>query len=80
VFCSFLALVLRHELQARLEGRGHELEWAEVIEDLERVQYVEVEHAGKRFRLRSALQGTAGRGFQAAGVAAPPAVQQLTDV
>ena len=79
VFCSFLALVLRHELQARLEARGHELEWAEVIGDLERVQYVEVEHTGKRFRLRSELQGTAGRVFQAAGVAAPPTVQQVTE-
>jgi hypothetical protein len=32
VFCSFLALVLRQELQARLEERGHELEWADVIQ------------------------------------------------
>jgi hypothetical protein len=79
VFCSFLALVLRHELQARLEARGHDLEWAEVLEDLERVQYVEVEHGGKRFLLRSELQGTAGRVFQAAGVAAPPTVQQVTE-
>ena len=31
VFCSFLALVLRQELQARLEERGHEIEWADVI-------------------------------------------------
>jgi hypothetical protein len=77
VFCSFLALLLRHELQARLAARGHQLEWAEVIEDLERVQYVEVEHTGKRFLLRSELTGTAGRVFQAVGVAAPPTVQQL---
>jgi hypothetical protein len=77
VFCSFLALLLRHELRARLQARGHELEWAEVVEDLERVQYVEVEHTGKRFLLRSELQGTAGRVFQAVGVAAPPTVQQL---
>jgi transposase len=79
VFCSFLALVLRHELQMRLEARGHALEWAEVMEDLERVQYVEVEQTGKRFLLRSELQGTAGRVFQAAGVAAPPTVQQITE-
>jgi transposase len=77
VFCSFLALLLRHELQARLQARGQALEWAEVIEDLERVQYVEVEHTGKRFLLRSELQGTAGRVLQAVGVAAPPTVQQL---
>ncbi len=77
VFCSFLALVLRHELQARLRARGHDFEWAEVMRDLERVQYVAVEHSGKRFRLRSELTGTAGRVFQAAGVAVPPTVQQL---
>jgi transposase len=38
VFCSFLALLLRQELQARLEERGHAFEWAEVIRDLEQVQ------------------------------------------
>jgi Transposase DDE domain len=78
VFCSFLALVLRHELQTRLQERGHDLEWAEVMRDLERVQYVDVEHAGKRFRLRTELAGSAGRVFQAAGVAAPPTVQPVT--
>jgi hypothetical protein len=78
VFCSFLALVLRHELQPRLKERGHDLEWADVMRDLERVQYVDVEHAGKRFRLRTELAGSAGRVFQAAGVAAPPTVQPVT--
>jgi hypothetical protein len=77
VFCSFLALLLRHELQARLQARGQALEWADVMRDLERVQYVEVEQAGQRFLLRSELQGTAGRVFQAVGVAPPPTVQQL---
>jgi transposase len=78
VFCSFLALLLRHELQSRLEERGHKVEWADVIRDLERVQFVDVEHQGKQFRLRSELSGTAGRVFQAAGVAVPPTVQQLS--
>ncbi len=77
VFCSFLALLLRNELQERLRGRGQEAEWAEVLRDLERVQYVEVEQAGRRFLLRSELTGTAGAVFQAVGVAVPPAVQQL---
>jgi transposase len=76
VFCSFLALVLRQELQARLEGRGHELEWADVIQDLDRLQMVEVEQDGKRFLLRSEAQGTCGKVFQAVGVALPPTVQQ----
>jgi len=77
VFCSFLALVLRQELQTRLQARGHHFEWADVMRDLERLQDVEVEHQGKLFRLRSELQGTAGRVLQAAGVAAPPTVQQV---
>jgi len=77
VFCSFLALVLRYELQARLKAKGKIFEWADVIRDLERVQQVEVEHQGKRFLLRSQLTGTAGRLFQAAGVAVPPTVQQV---
>jgi Transposase DDE domain len=77
VFCSFLALVLRQELQARLAAKGHCLEWAEVMQDLQCLQYVEVEHQGKHFLLRSELQGTAGRVLQAAGVAAPPTVQEM---
>ena len=78
VFCSFLALVLRQELQSRLEERGHELEWADVIGDLDRLQMVEVEQDGKRFLLRSAVQGSCGKVFQAVGVAVPPTVQQVS--
>jgi hypothetical protein len=77
VFCSFLALVLRQELQARLASRGHDFEWADVMRDLEGVQYVEVAPGGKRYLLRSELQGTAGQVFQSVGVAVPPTVQEL---
>jgi Transposase DDE domain len=77
VFCSFLALVLRYELQSRLQAKGRTFEWAHVIRDLEQMQQVEVEHQGHRFLLRSELPGTAGRVFQAAGVAVPPTVQQV---
>jgi hypothetical protein len=77
VFCSFLALVLRQELQSRLEERGHEFEWADVIADLDRLQVTEVEQDGKRFLLRSDLQGTCGKVFQTVGVAIPPTVRQV---
>jgi transposase len=77
VFCSFLALLLRQELQARLQARGHHFEWADIVSDLERVQYIEVAQAGKHYLLRSELQGTAGHVFQAAGVAVPPTVQEV---
>jgi Transposase DDE domain len=76
-FCSFLALVLRQELQARLGERGHEVEWADVIGDLDRLQRIEVEQDGKRFLLRSEAQGACGKVFQAVGVALPPTVQQV---
>ena len=78
MFCSFLALVLRQELQARLKERGHELEWADVISDLDRLQLVEVEQDGKRFLLRSEAQGTCGKVFQTVGVALPRTVQQVS--
>jgi transposase len=78
VFCSFLALILRQELQSRLEERGHVFEWADVIQDLDRLQRVEVEQDGKRFWLRSETQRTCGQVFQAVGVALPPTVQQVS--
>src|SRR5262249_54792561 len=77
VFCSFLALVLRQELESRLASAGHELEWADVIADLDRLQVVEVEQEGKRFLLRSDVQGTCGSVLRAAGVAVPPTVRQV---
>ena len=78
VFCSFLALILRQALQSRLEERGHECEWADVIQDLDRLQMVEVEQDGKRFLLRSEVQGSCGKVFQTVGVALPPTVQQVS--
>src|SRR5215469_5710709 len=77
VFCSFLAIVLRQELEARLAQRGEDLEWADVIQDLDRLQLAEVGQDGKRFLLRSEVQGTCGVVFQAAGVAVPPTVQRV---
>jgi len=76
VFCSFLALVLRQELEVRLAKDDYNFEWADVIQDLDRLQMVEVEQDGKRFLLRSEVQGTCGMVFRAAGVAVPPTVQQ----
>lgn len=77
VFCSFLALVLRKELQDRLEAKGHDLEWADVIRDLDALEETVVEQDGKRFVLRSEVRGACGPVFQAAGVALPPTVRQL---
>ena len=78
VFCSFLALLLRKELQDRLEAAGKRYEWSEILSDLEALQYVEVAHQGKRFLLRSEVRGSCGAVFRAVGVAIPPTVQNLT--
>ena len=78
VFCSFLALVLRKELHDRLALAGDKFEWAEILRDLEALQYVEVEHQAKHFRLRSEAQGTCSAVFRAAGVAIPPTIQRIS--
>jgi transposase len=75
VFCSFLALLLRKELQDRLEAQGEELEWTEILRDLESLQYTKVESEGKQFLLRNDLAETTARVFRAVGVAIPPSVQ-----
>jgi transposase len=75
VFCSFLALLLRKELQDRLEAQGDKPEWAALLRDLEALQYTEVESQGKRFLLRSDLASTTAAVFRAVGVAIPPSVQ-----
>ena len=79
VFCSFLALLLRKELQDRLEALGEKWEWAELLRDLESLQYTEVEQHGQRFRLRSDLASTTAAVFRAAGVAIPPSLQKIEE-
>jgi hypothetical protein len=79
VFCSFLALVLRKELQDRLTAASYSPEWADVLRDLKALQWVEVEHRHKRFRLRSEARGVCSQVFQAVGVAFPPTLEQQSD-
>jgi transposase len=76
VFCSFLALVLRKELETRLEKQGHKLEWADINRDLRALQEVEVEMNGKKIYLRTDLRGVCHTVLQATGVAAPPTVRE----
>ena len=46
--------------------------------NLDRLQVADVDQDGKRFLLRSEVQGTCGQVFQAMGVAVPPTVQQVS--
>ena len=77
VACSFLALVAGQKLQARLDARGHEFEWADVIGDLDRLQLVEV--GTGREAVPAAERGARDmwKVFQTVGVALPPTVQHI---
>ena len=75
VFCSFLALVLRKELQDRLAAAGHSFEWADIVQDLERLSETEIEQHGKRYILRNAAPGRAATVLRILGVALPPLIR-----
>lgn len=77
VFCSFLALVLRKELERRLNNAGHEFEWSDIRQDLEALQTVTMEENGKRFAIRTECRGNCGKIFQAVGVALPPTIREI---
>ena len=75
VFCSFLALVLRQELQRRLTAKRWTLEWADVIRDLGQLHETTIAIQDHRYVVRSEIKGTVGKVFQGCGVAIPPALR-----
>ena len=77
VFCSFLALVLRKELDQRLAAHKHRFEWSDIKQDLKALKQVEIEEGGKRFAIRSECKGVCGKIFQSVRVALPPTIKEL---
>jgi transposase len=77
VFCSFLALVIRKELDRRLEKAGHCFEWADIKQDLKALQEITIEDRGKMLAIRSECLGTCGKIFQAVGVAVPSTIREV---
>jgi hypothetical protein len=77
VFCRFLALVFRKELDSCLERAGHCFEWAEIKQDLEALQDVTITEQNKTLAVRTACVGTCGKVFQAVGVAIPSTVREM---
>jgi transposase len=75
VFCSFLALLLRKELQDRLERKEWKLEWADVVRDLDNLNEMKIAINDKSFVFRGQTSGVAGKVFQACGVALPPVLR-----
>lgn len=78
VFCSFLALILKTELEQRMKFADLKCEWAQVIRGLDALQQVEVTFQDKRFVLRSQLTSEASAALRATGVAAPPTLRELS--
>jgi transposase len=76
VFCSFLALLLRKELQDRLERKGWSLEWTDVIRDLDNLVEMDISVSGKSYTIRSETKETTDKVFKACGVALPPTLKQ----
>ncbi len=77
VFCSFLALVLRKELDRRLQKAGHRFEWSDIKRDLKALQEITIEESGKRLAIRTECRGVCGKVFQSVGVALPPTIRVI---
>ncbi|MBE0643390.1 MAG: hypothetical protein IH600_04870 [Bacteroidetes bacterium] len=75
VFCSFLAVVLRKELQDRIARKGWKLEWNHIIADVDAIEEITLRHQNLVFRLLTEATGSAGKVFQAVGIALPPVLR-----
>jgi hypothetical protein len=77
VFCSFLALVLKIELEHRIAALGEIGYWPEILSDLDALSETTITQDGKRFVVRSPPRPAASIELRAAGVALPPTVRQI---
>jgi transposase len=78
VFCSFLALVLRKELDERCRRAGLRPEWGDVLRDLDRLQEVTIGKDGRQMTLRTPATGLIGPLFKAARIALPPNIREAS--
>ena len=69
-------MLLRKELDRRLEKAGHVFEWSDIKQDLEALQETMIEENDRRLTVRSQCLGTCGKVFQAVGVAIPPTIRE----
>jgi hypothetical protein len=76
VFCSFLALVLRKELDERCRTAGLRPEWADVLRELDRLQEIEFNKDGRQIIMRTPAVGIIGPLFKAARVALPANIRE----
>ena len=77
VFCSFMALALKKELDDRLASQGLQYEWADIKQDLKALQEVTLEENGIIMAIRTESQGVCSHVFKAVGVALPPTIRTV---
>ena len=76
VFCSFLALVLRKELDRHLEISGMNHEWFDIKQDLNNLREITIDDGGKEVTIRTEARGVCSSVFRSLGMALPPTIQQ----
>ncbi len=77
VFCSLLALLLRKDLDRRLEKHNLCFEWNHIRQDLQSLQKTVTEEKGERLSIRNECVGTCGKVFKSVGVAVPLTIREL---
>ena len=79
IMASFLALRLEVDLQRRMEEKGINVSWPELMRDLKQLQAVRMNLDGKGWLVRTDFVGSAHSAFRAAGVRPPNKVTPIPD-
>ena len=74
---SFLALRLEVDLQRRLDERGVDISWPDLMADLSQVQAIHLSLEGKAWKIRTDLEGHAYAALEAAGIRPPQRLMPL---
>jgi hypothetical protein len=78
VFCSFLALVLRKDLDKQLRTIDKDFEWYDIKHDLRALQQVIMEENQTKVALRTVCRGVCSDVLKAVGVAPPPTIKAIS--
>jgi len=77
IVASFLALRLEVDLQARLDKKGVDISWSDLMRDLAQLQAVRMTLDDTPYLVRTDFEGVAYHAFKAAGVRLPSRVNRL---
>jgi hypothetical protein len=78
IVASFLALRLEVDLQARLDKKGVDTSWPDLMRNLNQLQAIRMTLEGNNYLIRTDFEGNAYQAFKAAGVQPPSRVTRLS--